>query len=52
MKEQEIVLEYGATEAYRYDDSVVIYWTNEEHPLYLSKKDLENMLRFFEGDKE
>lgn len=52
MKEQEIVLEFSPTEAYRYDDSVVIYWTNEEHPLYLSKKDLENMLQLFEGSEE
>lgn len=50
MNQQEIVLEHTDTEAYRYDDSVVIYWTNEEHPLYLSKKDLQNMLGLFEED--
>lgn len=51
MKEKQIVLEYCDTEAYRQDDSVVIYWTNEEYPLYLSKTDLQGMLGMFEEEE-
>lgn len=52
MDEQEIILQYTDVGAYKYDDSVVIYWTNEEHPLFLSKTDLQNMLNLFEGETE
>lgn len=52
MKDKQIVLEYCDTEAYRYDDSVVVYWTNEDHPLYLSKMDLQNMLDMFKDDEK
>lgn len=31
-------------------NAIIIYSTNEQHPLWLSREDLEEMLRVLEGE--
>ena len=40
----------NGTEWDKVANTIVIYHTNEDHPLWLSREDLEDMLRVLEGE--
>jgi len=42
--------EYG-TEWSSDEETIIVFHTNEERPLWLSKQDLEEMLKFLEDQK-